>query len=352
MTLYPYQEEGADFLRRRRRGYLGDEMGLGKTVQAAVAASRIARGGRPFRALAVAPASTLDNWEAEWARWGPSGFFVPVSYASRELRQGAIDGADWDLVILDEAHYAKNPRAKRTLAALNVARGAPRSWLLSGTPMPNHPGELWPAVRALWPGIADNLRLYSYDAWFDYFCEWTLTKYGKRPYAIRHASTLQRVLDLIMLRRTVADVELELPPLRVDVHRLPHDGTVEGWDLERALAAMEAEEEMGDEASLSRLRRLLGEYKAPRVAKVIDEELRMGLYQQVVVLAYHRSSLDALRRVLGRYGVAGFDGSTPSSKRQAEVDRFTHDPSTRVFIAQQTAAGIGINLQVSSEVVL
>src|SRR5690606_974590 len=115
--------------------------------------------------------------------------------------------------ILDEAHYCKSNVAKRSLAALQVARRAGRAMLLSGTPMPNHPGELWAPIRALWPEIPRELGLKSYNEWFDYFNIYRVTRYGKRPVAARNLDQLRPYLQRIMLRRT-ADV-VNLPPLRV-----------------------------------------------------------------------------------------------------------------------------------------
>src|SRR5690606_3268769 len=65
------------------------------------------------------------------------------------------------------------------------------------------------------------------------------------------------------------------------------------------------------EASVSRLRRLMGTYKAPRIAKLISDELDDGAYRKVVVLYYHREVGRLLRERLAPHGVVGFDGSTP-----------------------------------------
>jgi SWI/SNF-related matrix-associated actin-dependent regulator of chromatin subfamily A-like protein 1 len=352
--LYPYQLAGVDFLTARSRGYLADEMGLGKSVQACVAALRC----RVRRALVVAPASTLTNWEREWATHGPSNSeLVTVSYDRLARYPGDYHGPGFDLVILDEAHYCKTPGAKRTRAALAVAAAAPRAWLLSGTPMPNNPTELWAPIRTLWPELTVALGLTSAEKWLRHWCHFKETPFGRKIYGVKNKAQLAGLLHRIMLRRSVEQVADFLPPLRVDVSLLPRDIALDralanaGFDAEAMLRAVETHEQSDELGAMPRLRRMLGEYKAPRIGEIIAEELRTEQYRQIVVLAHHHSVLDILRSALGQFGVVGFHGGTPQAMRQFAIDTFTAG-TARVFLAQQTSAGIGINLQTASEVVL
>lgn len=351
--LYPYQQEGALFLAQNRRAYLGDEMGLGKTVQAARAAHTF----QPEQVLVIAPAAARENWRREWRDWGPYCGFEVSSYAG--LLNSSYRPEDFDLVILDEAHYCKNPEAKRTKNALKLAQGAPRAWLLSGTPMPNHPGELYPAIAALWPDHLRRIGVRTYWHWFNHFTRWVPTKYGKRPYAIQNAGQLRHILRDVMRRRLLDDVALELPPLRVDVSLLPRDSRFEESmceimdvaDVAALKRRLEREEGLGDDGSTSRLRRLLGEYKAPHIAKQVARELEDQEYEKVVVLYYHRSVGARIANILETFNPVGFHGDTPDTKRQLAIDNFTTGDS-RVFLAQQSAAGVAINLQAASEIVL
>lgn len=341
LQLMPFQEEGVEFLMGRRRAYLADDMGLGKTVQTIVAAERLGLS----RVLAVAPASVNDHWRRRWEEWGSrETTLVVLSYANlRKLWQ--FDGSDWDLVVLDEAHYAKNPKAKRTLAALTLARAAPRAWLLSGTPMPNNPTELWPPIRALWPKIPERLGITSRTAWRKYFTYGRKTQYGWQILGAKNLDQLRPYWDHISLRRTKDTVEL--PPLRVVPQTLTRDPKFEralaemGYDPDGLLRSIDAEEDADELGSASRLRRFIGEYKAPLIAKIIDEELRDDQYPKIVVFAYHHSVIDVFRGALAAHNPRGFTGAASQKARTAELDRFIADPSARVFIAQQTAAGTG-----------
>lgn len=344
--LYPFQEKGVEFLSQRRRGYLADRMGLGKSVQAIKAAERVGA----QQPTVVCPASAVPNWRNEWDKWAGTGEPRFVSYSTLIRR----DWKSWepDLVIADEAHYAKSPSAQRTRAGLGMARrcvkDGGRAYLLSGTPMPNDPTELWTAIKYLWPEVKKRLGITRATQWRDHFCECRVTPYGLKPYEVKNGSELRDILfgdDPIMLRRTLDDVGLELPPLRVELSRLPKGDA----DTE----ALAEYEEWEDTDYTSTLRRLLGSVKAPLVAKQIIEELNDGAYEQIVFLYYHRDVGTELREAFSRGGIStvGFDGSTQQQVRQEEIDKFqTRD--AQVFLAQQTAAGIAINLTAASEIVL
>ncbi|MGC9208045.1 SNF2-related protein [Acidithiobacillus sp.] len=187
--LYPYQAEGLHFLLARSTVLLADDMGLGKTRQALVAAlavleapSDISNMDSPRRALIVCPASLKRNWEAELKAIGiPDCVIVRVESlaAARAIDQSpslaagvteplenhsetasgtvrfvivnyellrALDG-HYTVAIFDEAHYLKEPGARRTQEAFRLAQRIPRRWLLTATPMLNRDEELWTLLR-------------------------------------------------------------------------------------------------------------------------------------------------------------------------------------------------------------
>lgn len=351
MTLYPFQEEGAVFLAQRARAYLADDAGLGKSVQTASAAKRL----KAQSPLVVAPANAIENWKREWAKWGPPEGAEVVSWASPRLAR--LNPGDFDLCVLDEAHYAKSSTAKRTKAALGLAQGIPNVWALSATPMPNaDPREFWPVMEALWPDILAEFRIRNKYAWERRFCKLRQSPWGPRLYGLQNTDELKAILRRIMLRRRLEDAGIEMPPLRVDVSLLPRDSSFErelaaaGVDAAALIERLEALEE-DDEASRARLRRYLGAYKAPKIAGILADELAEGQYEKIVVMAYHKPTIALFRRVLEPFGVVGFDGSATPAQRQREADKFCQGPA-RVFVGQQVAAGIAINLQVAHEIVL
>ena len=350
MNLYPFQQEGVAFLVGRQRAYLADEMGLGKTVQATVAATECLYDDSDV--VVVCPASVVENWRREWEEWGGNSLrsLTVISYSKliRPSHRGALPKYP-DLVIFDEAHYLKSGKAKRTKAAAAYVKGTgARVWCLSGTPMPNDPTELYSLLKAFWPEVLDDLGTTTAYKYMDRFCKWTESEYGYRIWGLKPEAKTELVPALreVMLRRKLTDVALDLPPLRFTVERLPKDEA-----LAAKLRELGADMESDDE-SLSTIRRVLGEYKAEPIGRRLLEELNEHK-QPMVVLYHHRATGQHLAGILGNNDcgpIYGFDGSTPTAQRQSAIDGFQREGG--VFLAQQTAAGIGITLTRATEIVL
>ena len=340
MKLFPYQQDGVDFLLARNRAYLADEMGLGKTVQAVVAAHSTPGAS----VMVVAPASTIPNWRHEMAKWGSEEW----ANLQRVVSWGSLaKEAEAEIVILDEAHYAKNPDTKRTARALSLATQADRAWLLSGTPMPNDPRELYPPIAALFPEVLVKLGVKDYEAWGRMFCNFE-NRYarGRKFRTVTGAKNLDRLKPLLKgqwLRRLTRDVLRDLPEMRVDLHRLALPAA---WS--RIVGGL-AHDWAGWEEPAEDSRRQLGMAKAKFIARVLAEELREGYYERIVVMYHHHDVARVLRESLE--STATIDGGVPVSRRQALIDEFNAGDFP-VLLVQQQAGGVGINLQSSAEIVL
>jgi len=331
MNLYPYQETGVEFLLEAPRRYLADRMGLGKTVQALVALQRLGPIDPP---LVIAPAGAIPTWREQSRKFG-----VP---APPMISYTGFIHKDWrrfgrpSVVILDEAHYCKTPSAQRTKAALKVAQSADRAWLLSGTPMPNDPRELYTAFKMLWPDLMPEGVRTAAD-WRDHYTKWRPTTFGPKVYGTRNAADLRRRLDTFMLRRGLRDVGLEIPPVRVDVQFLP-------YMREFAEELGRIEQTRGLDLSHAETRRLLGVHKAGPVAKTIAAEMRDRAYPAIVVMYYHLDVGGEVGRVLREAGlrVVGFDGSATERERTLAINTFRAEGAD-VFLVQQGAGGTGVD---------
>lgn len=395
-----YQHAGVEYAINRNNAIIGDAPGVGKSAQGVL----LSNGVGAKRTLVISPASLILNWEREIWAWST----IPNvrTYPIRSSRDGVSDKADyvilsydmlrnpaifhavmsllWDHVILDEAHYLKDPKGNRRTNLICAPDAIPsvagRMTLLTGTLLPNQPIECYNAIRLVnWDAInrasLEDFRDFYYgygkgfvrgrvlerdpvtgeERWVNKL-HWS-EKVKNVP---KNLDDLQyRLRKHCMVRRLKEQVLHELPPLQW--HPFPLALTTEiraalkhpGWKAAERLYEMDADafnRGIPVDGEVSTARRLLGEAKAPSVASYIDDLLHEGV-EKVVVGAHHSSVLDILRKKLTPYGLAYMDGSTPVRKRQAEVDRFQTDPRVRVILGQMQVIGEGHTLTAAQDVV-
>ncbi len=230
--LRDYQKAGFEWMQflaeHGLHGILADDMGLGKTLQTlAHLLGEKASGrseGRP--SLVVAPTSVVPNWRAEAMKFTPSlrilvlqgperkKYFQSIPHADVVITSFSLLARDverllkhpFHLMVLDEAQYIKNPKAKVAVAACRVA--ARHRLCLSGTPIENHLGELWSLMNFLIPGYLGTADDFT-------------TRY-RRPIEdegdIEKNALLKKRIAPLVLRRTKDQVATELPPKTEMVH--------------------------------------------------------------------------------------------------------------------------------------
>lgn len=358
----PYQREGAAFLAARKTALLADDPGLGKTVQA-IRACDLAR---VLRVLVICPAAVVENWRREIMAHREGDWQAAVfSYDAAVEKYRPAIMRDWfDRIIIDEAHFLKEITAKRTRAIYGfnsgfeisaahsiVQRGGAVS-LLSGTPMPNYPNEIYTHLRALHQdAIVSSVtgKPYTYVEFEERYCRKKFNGTGWAVAGSRNEEELHRKLSSFMLRRRKADVLKQLPPLRFSEVWL--EGRVEGHD-EEAQSIRDALEKDGVDGlrrltvngSISTLRRLTGIAKAEPAAAWVKNWLdSTPADRKIVVFAHHKQVIDVLWDRLHPWSVR-FDGSMKQHERQRAVDRLQRDENVRCFIGQITAAGVGLTL--------
>lgn len=392
LTPLPTQLSGAKFLADRKAALLADEPRVGKTGAAVIAADYVFAD----KILVITTASGRAVWKAGLPAWSRFGRRVQVidskhhvvdvskepcvvvgwpSLLDHSIRAQLLR-IEWDLLIADEDHYAKDFEAKRTQAVYGVptedgahlnnhlalyAR-AKQVWPLTGTPLPNSPFDMYPRLRAL-----DPKRLRAYDgmpdvtklsAFKDRYCVVRPMKIGNGAYKRfvpvivrgKNEHELAHRLNGFMLKRTQADVGIrepihELFPLIVnDALRRSADGDL---DKSAILDAAANDDTKKLELHLGPLRRLTGELKARAVVDAVKEEFACGL-DKIVLMRWHKEVGAIIREGLKDFGVVSIDGSTSASDRKYAVDRFRSDPKCRVFDGQIQAAGEAIDLSAAA----
>jgi SWI/SNF-related matrix-associated actin-dependent regulator 1 of chromatin subfamily A len=379
-VLYPFQELGAEWLADRDRALLADEMGLGKTVQAVVAAGEV----MAEKVLVVCKAIGKDHWAREFAAhsrtWRPQVMGsqshpldshnvhivnYDVIHQPRMLKRLLM--GHWDVLIADEMHMLKSVDSKRTQALLDPTRGiwtrAGAVWGLSGTPAPNHPGELWPWLRTLHP---DRVKGLNYEGFLDKYLDWVDGTYGPFVRGIRNQSGWRALMDPIMLRRRRTEVLRDLPPLLIDQlllssqEALPTvlgdlEGHPEAGKVRQILSAMGPQADPQDlllEASMdpAEIRRMYGLAKVPLIVRQVQDELDGG-QDKVVIMGWHRDVLEQIVQGLKDYGPVLVYGGMTSTQMADAVDRFQNHPACRVFVGNILSAGTSITLTAANRLI-
>ena len=356
LNLFPYQREGAAFLSSKRAALLADEPGLGKSGQAITAAKAL--GAKCV--VVIAPASVTTNWANEFNKFWP-GFEGAVIRSYDMLVRHGLPYADIDVLIIDEAHFAKSKDAKRTQAlfgkkcdgAGGLVERAKHVFCLTGTPSPNHPAEIWPMLRALAPDlIQKNDRPMAYWTFVGEFCRTEENWLGHIQ--IKGGKNLDRLKKQIapfVLRRKKSDVLRDLPAIRFET--LPLSGGRPDGKHSEELRILADALDRGGVAELAaiaphvaQLRRATGLAKVGPAGKWILDQLDGGI-DKLVVFAQHRDVLAHLRDLIP--GSVMISGETPQKDRGVLVDLFQKDKDVRVFIGQIQAAGTGITLTAASD---
>lgn len=367
LTLDPHQIEAVERLARSPRGGLFDQPRVGKTAPSIVAANRV----RAERVLVLCPAIAVVNWSYQIDCWStdPRIQWLVESYdtyARNAKRRAQLEEVfEPDVVILDEAHYLKNRSALRTKAIYGerckgdtaLLKTAEYVWALTGTPMPNHPGELWTHFRAL---AGEEL---SYGQWVDRYCITRPTPYGVQITGIKQAALpeLRGKVKNFARRLTFKAVHgNDKEPLlwnTVPVGGKGLPAAVKAVEGEKGVAkALEALKEgrkptAEEEVELTKWRRIVATVKAPLVVEYITDYLEADPKAKVLVLGWHTEALETIAGGLAKYGSELITGKTSRTNREASRDRFQSQPHQRVVVGNIQACGTAIDLSAATLVV-
>jgi SNF2 family DNA or RNA helicase len=377
---------------------LADEPGLGKTAQALLAAEA----ADAYPLLVVVPNVVKTNWAREAARWTPrrsatvvhgdghtiDGFadVVIVNYDVLDRHMGWLGDFGFGGMVIDEAHFIKNKAAQRSQHVLRlserlrVRRARPLLMALTGTPLINDIDDF----RAIWQflgWIDDAKPLGELMA--------ALEETGLTPADAGFYPAARRcVIDRGIVRRRKVDVAADIPARRVadlpvelegaagrsvraaerDLARrlvsryrsaiaLRPESELDEDGIDRQLVRRVARTELKDTATgtgenvFSMMRRI-GQAKSGLAADYAAQLARSA--GKVVFFAKHIDVMDAAEEAFARQGVrySSIRGDQTPSVRQKNIDAFVNEPAVAVAVCSLTAAGVGLNLQVASNIVL
>ncbi|WGD36634.1 DEAD/DEAH box helicase [Lysinibacter sp. HNR] len=396
--LMPHQARFVESVKRGHRSFLlADEPGLGKTAQSVIAASV----ADAYPLLVVVPNVVKMNWAREVQRWTPqrrptviqgdgenldafADVFI-VNYEILDRHLSWISKMGFRGMVVDEAHMIKNLQSQRSKNVLTIANrirkdtpgGRPLLIALTGTPLINDVDDF----RAIWRFLGWTDETKPTAQLMDRLEDTGLTPADPGFYAAARES----VIDMGIVRRKKIDVAADLPDKRVVDLPVELDD-----DLGRSIR--EAEEELGRKMLARYNRALAGRLGAEMstdalIRMVAHQELeesgpaktgtnvftmvrkigqaKAGLAAdyaaqlarsvgKVVFFAKHIDVMDTAENLLAERGLrtVSIRGDQTSELRQSQIDAFNNDPDVSVVVCSLTAAGVGVNLQASSNVVL
>ncbi|SES27230.1 Helicase conserved C-terminal domain-containing protein [Actinokineospora terrae] len=339
-TLRGYQVFGAQYAIHQKHSILGDEMGLGKTVQALATMTHMAAMGQA-RFLVVCPASVQINWLNEIRKhstltghslhgadravathhWLRTGGVAVTTFTTLGRLHGIAD-AGIALLVVDEAHYVKNPESQRSQHVAAIVARAQRALFLTGTPMENRVEEFRNLVHYLQPRVARDLDVAD---------------------AVTGAKRFRRAVAPVYLRRNQEDVLTELPD-KIEVEDWVHFSES---DIAAYTAAVRAKNLMQMRQAAFRP---AGSAKLERLAEIVDEAREDG--RKVVVFSYFLGVLQIIHSRLGQSVVGELTGSVQPVARQQLVDTFSKREGHAVLLSQIEAGGVGLNVQAASVVII
>jgi len=340
-TLRSYQTFGVKYAVHQKRTLLGDEMGLGKTIQAIAAIIALKAAGK-HHFMVVCPASVLINWcreiqkfsnlevtkvhgadENALLHWRENGDVAVTTYESIS-RFTLPEKFTFDYLVVDEAHYVKNPEAQRTVAMKKLLEKTEGVLYMSGTPLVNRVDEMCFLVQCLQPQIATRLAQVK---------------------NISTAEQFRSELSSVYLRRVREDVLKELPDL---IEK-------EQW-CELGAAEKQAYRDAVESGNLMAMRQvswqvddLKDSSKAMRLLEICQSAKEQG--RKVIVFSFFRNTLEKVRTLLGECCSETISGDISPARRQEIVDAFNQAEPGAVLVSQVQAGGTGLNIQAASVVV-
>lgn len=402
--LFPFQKAGVQYLSTSTRAILADPMGTGKTIQTIKTLEYL--GEDAFPALVVAPNSVVRPWANEYKRWAPHRKVVPLvgglaarrkalqqpfdvavinweglraltrlrpyaghSASDKEKEPKEFQEIPWATVVADEAHRAKNPKAKCTWALWGVSENARHRFALTGTPVANRPNDLWSILHFIRP---DEWPVQT--KWVEFFLDTAFSPFGgyeiygirydrKKPFADTIDPNMRRVPKEIVLPQlpdkvyTVLEVEMEAKQRKAYLQM-----------QKTMIAQLESGELLAARNPLSRLTRLMQMASATAVEDA-GEGLKLGApsckvkalmdlledsgeEQRLVVFAVHKGLVYLAARELDKAGITYglVTGDQTPEERQEHVDTFQRG-DTKVILCTLATGGTGITLTRADTVV-
>lgn len=393
LELRPFQKAGVEYAVANKRVIIGDEMGLGKTVEALATVHQL----NAIPAVIVSPNSLKLNWRNESFRW----LDYTVSVIDSKKEKNKVKKNDWNsdiiiinydvvdkfiepllalnpkVVIMDESHYLKNKKARRTRAVKQLAENAEYRIMLTGTAILNRPVELTSQLD-----ILGKLDMFGgFWKFVNRYCGAYRTEYGLDLSGSTNAEELHNELRKICyIRRNKSQVLTELPEKQRSVVTLPISNESAYRSAESNIVAylrneiaekdsfLKSIEHLSDEdkkiktkeyhdklatsaaqaehlVQMNYLKQLSVEGKMEAAIEWVENFIESG--EKLVLFAHHTKVVDELAN---HFKCPKINGAVSVEERQRAVDSFQSDPNTKLIVLNLKSGSVGLTLTAASNV--
>jgi SWI/SNF-related matrix-associated actin-dependent regulator 1 of chromatin subfamily A len=363
-----HQKEAVQKLVENKKFILADDMGLGKTTSTIIAA--LESGSK--KVLIICPATLKINWKreienysdksvyiAEGKNFSTDADFVIINYDiiknfhdTKKKGESQILDANFDLVVVDEAHYIKNATAQRTKLINDLVKKVDRLWLLTGTPMTSRPIDYFNLLSLIESPVAKNWMAYAIR-----YCQgYQFNVGGRKVWNVMGASNLEELRDRtsgLTLRRLKENV-LDLPdkiitPVYLRLKSKMYEeimGEYYDWYDKNPEESKSLTVQF---TKLTKIRQVIADEKISQTIELAENIVEQG--KKVIIFCNFTDSLNKICEHFGKAAVK-VDGSMSKPERQHSVDSFQENDKIKVFVGNIKAAGVGITLTSAEAVIM
>ena len=363
-----HQKESIQKLVENKKFILADDMGLGKTTSTIIAAIE----ANAKKVLIICPATLKINWKREIENYSDKSVYIAegknfniesdyviINYDiiknfhdPKKKTDSQILNSNFDLVIVDEAHYIKNASAQRTKLINDIVKSVERIWLLTGTPMTSRPIDYFNLLSLVDSPVAKNWMAYAIR-----YCQgYQFNVGGRKVWNIMGASNLEELRDRTastILRRLKEDV-LDLPdkiitPVYLRLKSNLYEEVMGDYYNWYEKNPEESKSLTVQFTKLTKIRQIISDEKISQTIELAENIIEQG--KKVIIFCNFTDSLNKICEHFGKIAVK-VDGSMPKPNRQHSVDEFQDNEKIKVFVGNIKAAGVGLTLTAAEAVIM
>jgi SWI/SNF-related matrix-associated actin-dependent regulator 1 of chromatin subfamily A len=363
-----HQKESIQKLVENKKFILADDMGLGKTTSTIIAA--LETGAKKI--LIICPATLKINWKREIENYSDRSIFISegktfstehdfviINYDiiknfhdTKKKDESQVIAANFDLVVVDEAHYIKNPTAQRTKLINDIAKNVDRLWLLTGTPMTSRPMDYFNLLHLIESPVAKNWMAYA----IRYCSGYQFNVGGRKVWNVTGSSNLEELRDRttgLVLRRLKENV-LDLPekiitPVYLRLKSKSYEEVMGEYYDWYDKNPEESKSLTVQFTKLTKIRQIIADEKISQTIELAENIVEQD--KKVIIFCNFTDSLNKICEHFGKAAVK-VDGSMSKAQRQHSVDSFQENDKVKVFVGNIKAAGVGLTLTAGEAVIM